>query len=1438
MNIISDTDQKISRLGLIDLRNDRERHLYKENYIDMRFLNERVLKDEVFESYEDASSTSSEQDDDDINYLDYDDEQEFESIFTRICLNQQEKNSQNLKLTLKYLFKLLKFYKLEHYMMDLIDNNFLSPISLVNLKQNDFNLLNVSPYDRKKFVKLQLFLKQVINTIKMTNNKTSTKTSCNSNNNKVDLNLKMFTINEWKHLANESIHSSSSLSSKSSSLSSSQIKTSNDQLKQEANLNKNHQTPIWTEISQNSLQDKNMKKTTKAPIVVTSLGKSSKPTVSRAKSIEPNSIKRGLSLNPVSSKSTTIIPIETNSVTHPNLNTGTKSASNFFGPKIHTTNKEIANVELVTTKTYNYGVPQNLNNKNKGFIRKTVSISNVKSNENTKAQLNNALTTNEIYVFARKRPKLQSEADFQDVVCVDYNENSGDICVNEIKTAVDGTPILRKNEFDFDKTFDSIRTNEDIYKSSILPFINVPFKNRTDFNCICFGQTGSGKTHTLFGNKQQDGLCVLTAESLFNNNERLFCGFYEIYNGQLYDLINRNNKLVLREDSSGQVNVVGLVEVEIKSIAQLRKTIELSQSNRHIGSTSFNKASSRSHAVIQFKVPNLPSNHINSGQVIMKSNSYSTVKSKVNSGLHQNNQSNGKPFRVLFIDLAGSERGIDAQNNLNDNRKEGAEINQSLLALKECIRCIDQFRAHAPFRQSKLTRVLRDCFIGTGKTVLIATVSPTDDCIACSLNTLQYANRVRQMALRNRKRTEITNKIITNKTENKPVKKTIIENPKPSPRTYQSHMSLQKNEEIKRKTNETQSQILNKNRSKSVANVKKPIVPEPKNMVNQKSLKNFITSKNPVSSVAAAAMVAAVASVNATCVPTNNILQSKTLTKSASSTGIKTNSLFHPSKINCSSTPIKSVIKNEVDYRPAEEMLFVNDTPIKGHKLRLMTKSSSQMLELAERYFDRVQFEGKNAKQANKFTNKTNLVFNNDLLNSKFHSKINIQRVANLFNDKIKNEDYESGVESDELNKSLDKKLNNNNDRINNEERIKQIYSISPSPSEHNDPIDLTLNDEKLIKLRQKQREMIESKKFLNNGQDSTNIDLSEFNENSNFSFHRNDTSEHLKNAIDSQNQLRSYIRNLEDKLTHLRNEIKDQNPEDNLPIRKNSTDSTDSIKESKNFSRDVYCEFLQQRKLLEKQQENLENSKLRRNSKLIDNEDDLEKKFIQSQLENSKSSSSKSKENRARLSSDDTLYSDNNDAFEKSIHKGSSLFNTLETKNEDPKCQFYPIAQEDNKNKIEPVLTPRTLLLNPIPIRLGSSSSSFESSFSVKNILPKNDESENISPRLKASSSKIWRTPSHESDKLKSCSNILIEHNESEKIDRPGKVQIITAHENQLSDLSETCQKEMNLIMNLKESKMDFKDYLSQMEEMLSKKFNSIRDLQNQISQLKTENF
>ena len=231
-----------------------------------------------------------------------------------------------------------------------------------------------------------------------------------------------------------------------------------------------------------------------------------------------------------------------------------------------------------------------------------------------------------------------------------------------------------------------------------------------DFACICFGQTGSGKTHTLFGAKtatsaaepssstttcrannncgaadSSDGVCLLTARYLLDecgaSMYTLFASFYEIYNGQLYDLStnnksgNNNNKLAVREDASGKVNVVGLCEHTVEDIGDLRRLIELAQSRRHIGSTSFNKSSSRSHAVVQFRVK--LNQQPRSNTVAARSNT--VVKSKTDSGLNANNEA--PTMRLLFIDLAGSERSIDAQHNAGDNRKEVAEINQSLLAV-------------------------------------------------------------------------------------------------------------------------------------------------------------------------------------------------------------------------------------------------------------------------------------------------------------------------------------------------------------------------------------------------------------------------------------------------------------------------------------------------------------------------------------------------------------------------------------------------------------------------------------------------------------------------------------------------------------------------------------------------------------------------------------
>jgi hypothetical protein len=101
--------------------------------------------------------------------------------------------------------------------------------------------------------------------------------------------------------------------------------------------------------------------------------------------------------------------------------------------------------------------------------------------------------------------------------------------------------------------------------------------------------------------------------------------------------------------------------------------------------------------------------------------------------------------KLSFIDLAGSERGADRGETDQKTRMEGAEINKSLLALKECIRALDLDKKHTPFRQSKLTQVLKDSFVGNSRTCMIATIAPNQSNSEHTLNTLRYADRVKEL---------------------------------------------------------------------------------------------------------------------------------------------------------------------------------------------------------------------------------------------------------------------------------------------------------------------------------------------------------------------------------------------------------------------------------------------------------------------------------------------------------------------------------------------------------------------------------------------------------------------------------------------------------------------------------------------------------------------
>jgi kinesin family member 2/24 len=189
-------------------------------------------------------------------------------------------------------------------------------------------------------------------------------------------------------------------------------------------------------------------------------------------------------------------------------------------------------------------------------------------------------------------------------------------------------------------------------------------------------------------------------------NVQVAVSFFEIYGGRCQDLLNNRNKLCVREDGQGEVVVAELMELPVDSVMALEAVIDAGNKNRTTHATESNDESSRSHAICQITL-------------------YDTSAPPPKGSTSQYGAVLG---RLSLIDLAGSERGADTKSNNRQRRMEGAEINKSLLALKECIRALDTQSGHVPYRGSKLTLCLKESFTRPdARTVMITTVSPVRD---------------------------------------------------------------------------------------------------------------------------------------------------------------------------------------------------------------------------------------------------------------------------------------------------------------------------------------------------------------------------------------------------------------------------------------------------------------------------------------------------------------------------------------------------------------------------------------------------------------------------------------------------------------------------------------------------------------------------------------
>ncbi|CAF0784093.1 unnamed protein product [Didymodactylos carnosus] len=284
----------------------------------------------------------------------------------------------------------------------------------------------------------------------------------------------------------------------------------------------------------------------------------------------------------------------------------------------------------------------------------------------------------------------------------------------------------RERKYMFDIVSDARADQQEVYAATAKILLGSVLEgyNATVF---AYGATGAGKTYTMLGTENNPGVMYRTLHDLFveikqfqgKREYQVSMSYLEIYNELIRDLLVPSTSfLELREDAKGTIQVAGLSEVVAKTPEEVMEMLHKGNRARTQEPTKANKTSSRSHAVLQVNIKQRDVTRSHTEQV--------------------------RFAKLYMIDLAGSERAAQTQNT-GRRMMEGAHINRSLLALGNCINALSEKSntKYVNYRDSKLTRILKDSLGGNSRTVMIAHVSPASVHFEESRNTLNYADRAK-----------------------------------------------------------------------------------------------------------------------------------------------------------------------------------------------------------------------------------------------------------------------------------------------------------------------------------------------------------------------------------------------------------------------------------------------------------------------------------------------------------------------------------------------------------------------------------------------------------------------------------------------------------------------------------------------------------------------
>ncbi|XP_034640204.1 kinesin-like protein KIF7 isoform X1 [Trachemys scripta elegans] len=342
-----------------------------------------------------------------------------------------------------------------------------------------------------------------------------------------------------------------------------------------------------------------------------------------------------------------------------------------------------------------------------------------------------------VRVAVRIRPLLPKELLHGHEACL-----HGDPETNEVT-------LGRNRHFHFDAVFTESSNQESVYGACVQPLVEAFFEG---FNVTVFayGQTGSGKTYTIGEasvssiNEDEQGIiprAMAETFKLIDENDLIDytvrVSYLEVYKEEFQDLLQvetASKDIQIREDDKGNIVLYGVKETEVEGLDEVLSLLEMGNTVKHTGATHINTQSSRSHTIFTVTMEQ----RRGAGRL-----THLTLHDRAS--VPASGQVLASKFH--FVDLAGSERVVKT-GNTGERLKESIQINSGLLALGNVISALGDPRrkcSHIPYRDSKITRILKDSLGGNAQTVMIACVSPSSSDFDESLNTLNYASRAQNI---------------------------------------------------------------------------------------------------------------------------------------------------------------------------------------------------------------------------------------------------------------------------------------------------------------------------------------------------------------------------------------------------------------------------------------------------------------------------------------------------------------------------------------------------------------------------------------------------------------------------------------------------------------------------------------------------------------------